>query len=98
LSVGGGDSKRGVSMNVVHALRLAKDRGAAIFGIVGRNGGCTADFADCCVVIPPLYPGHVTPHTEGVCAIVWHLLVSHPRLQRANARWESLGTASVTHA
>ncbi len=61
------------------ALELADERGASIFGIVGRDGGFTAKVADACVIIPPLYPDHVTPHTEGLCAVLWHLLVSPSR-------------------
>lgn len=89
-SVGGGNAEMGVSANLVVALQLARERGASIFGVVGRDGGTTAKLADACVIIPPLYPDHITPHTEGLCAVVWHLLVSHPALARAATRWESL--------
>jgi D-sedoheptulose 7-phosphate isomerase len=89
-SVGGGDAARGVSGNIVRALELANDRGASIFGVVGRDGGFTAKVADSCVVIPPLYPDRTTPHTEGLCAVVWHLLVSHPALASAPTKWESI--------
>ncbi len=89
-SVGGGNQEKGVSTNLVAALRLARERGSSIFGVVGRDGGTTAQLADACVVIPPLYADHVTPHTEGLCAVVWHLLVSHPALARLATRWESL--------
>ena len=89
-SVGGGNAEKGVSTNLVVALQLARERGASIFGVVGRDGGTTAKLADACVVIPPLYGDHITPHTEGLCAVVWHLLVSHPALARAATRWESL--------
>ncbi|MGO9781997.1 MAG: SIS domain-containing protein [Streptosporangiaceae bacterium] len=89
-SVGGGNAERGVSANLVVALQLARERGASIFGVVGRDGGTTAKLADACVIIPPLYADHITPHTEGLCAVVWHLLVSHPALARAATRWESL--------
>ena len=68
----------------------ALDRRSSIFGIVGRDGGFTAEVADCSVVIPPLYADHVTPHTEGLCAVVWHLLVSHPALARTPTKWESV--------
>ncbi len=71
-SVGGGDQARGVSANLVAALELAVERAASIFGIVGRDGGFTAKVANACVVIPPLYPERVTPHTEGLCAVIWH--------------------------
>ncbi len=89
-SVGGGNAERGVSANLVIALQLARERGASIFGVVGRDGGTTAKLADACVIIPPLYADHITPHTEGLCAVVWHLLVSHPALARVPTRWESL--------
>jgi D-sedoheptulose 7-phosphate isomerase len=92
-SVGGGNRQRNVSVNLVAALELARERRAAIYGVVGRDGGFTRDVADACVVIPPTYPDHVTPHTEGLCAVVWHLLVSHPALMVAATKWES-----VTHA
>ena len=89
-SVGGGNAEKRVSTNLVAALELGRERGCAIFGIVGRDGGMTARAADACVVIPPLYASHVTPHTEGLCAVLWHLLVSHPALARTATRWESL--------
>ena len=89
-SVGGGNAAKGVSTNLITALQLGRERGSAIFGIVGRDGGTTARLADACVVIPPLYADHITPHTEGLCAVVWHLLVSHPALARVATRWESL--------
>jgi D-sedoheptulose 7-phosphate isomerase len=89
-SVGGGDAERNVSANLVRALEHAREAGARIFGIVGRDGGFTAQVADECVVIPPLAGERVTPHTEGLCAVVWHLLVSHPALQRQGTHWESL--------
>jgi D-sedoheptulose 7-phosphate isomerase len=89
-SVGGGSAERNVSPNLVRAIEVAQAKGARIFGIVGRNGGVTRDRADACVLVPPLVPSRVTPHTEGLCAIVWHLLVSHPALQRSGTRWESL--------
>jgi D-sedoheptulose 7-phosphate isomerase len=89
-SVGGGDDVKGVSTNIVAAVKLAVGRGTPVFGIVGRDGGTTARLATACVVIPPLYPSHITPHTEGLCAVVWHLLVSHPSLAKAPTRWESL--------
>jgi D-sedoheptulose 7-phosphate isomerase len=89
-SVGGGNAEKGVSTNLVAALRLARERGTPIFGVVGRDGGMTAQVAEACVVIPPLYADHITPHTEGLCAVVWHLLVSHPALARSATRWESL--------
>jgi D-sedoheptulose 7-phosphate isomerase len=89
-SVGGGDAAKNVSTNLIAALQLGHERGASTFGIVGRDGGMTAQIAETCVVIPPLYPDHITPHTEGLCAVLWHLLVSHPALARVATRWESL--------
>jgi D-sedoheptulose 7-phosphate isomerase len=90
VSVGGGSREKQVSVNLVRALELARERGASIFGIVGRDGGFTASVADACVVIPPLIPERITPHTEGLCAVVWHLLVSHPALSRTVTKWESV--------
>jgi D-sedoheptulose 7-phosphate isomerase len=89
-SVGGGNAAKKVSTNIVSALELARERGASIYGIVGRDGGTTAELADACVIIPPLYDDHITPHTEGLCAVVWHLLVTHPALASVATRWESL--------
>jgi D-sedoheptulose 7-phosphate isomerase len=90
-SVGGGDRKAGVSVNLVRALEVARDAGATICGIVGRDGGYTAQVADSCVVVPPVFPERVTAHTEGLCAVLWHLLVSHPVLQQLPNKWESVG-------
>ncbi len=89
-SVGGGNREKQVSNNLVVALELAKQVGARIYGVVGRDGGFTKQAADACVVIPPLNAERVTPHTEGLCAVVWHLLVSHPALQRQAGKWESV--------
>jgi D-sedoheptulose 7-phosphate isomerase len=89
-SVGGGNREQQVSVNLVRALELAAERRAAVFGVVGRDGGFTKRAAEACVVIPALVEERVTPHTEGLCAVVWHLLVSHPALQRAPTRWESM--------
>ena len=89
-SVGGGDAERNVSTNIVRALEHATSVGASVFGVVGRDGGYTAKVAQACVVIPPLFPDHVTPHTEGLAAVVWHLLVSHPALAAGATKWESL--------
>jgi D-sedoheptulose 7-phosphate isomerase len=79
-----------VSPNIVRAVETARHVGAGIHGIVGRDGGFTAASADSCVIIPPLVAERVTPHTEGLCAVIWHLLVSHPALQHVPARWESV--------
>ncbi len=89
-SVGGGSAEKNVSMNLVKALELARARGAGIFGIVGRDGGYTAQVATACAVIPVINPERITPHTEGICAVIWHLLVSHPALKAAPTKWESV--------
>jgi len=88
-SVGGGSKEKNVSPNLVRALELASARGSAVFGVVGRDGGATRAAAEACVVIPTVAPERITPHTEGLCAVVWHLLVSHPALKRAETKWES---------
>ncbi|MEQ8330657.1 MAG: SIS domain-containing protein [Longimicrobiales bacterium] len=88
-SVGGGDLERNISPNIVRALQLAKERGAKVIGIVGRDGGYTAKVADACVVVPVVNPAMITPHTESFQALVWHLLVSDPRLQVMSNKWES---------
>lgn len=93
-SVGGGDKDRNVSANLVAALDVAQEVSASVHGIVGRDGGHTARVADACVVVPPLAADRITPHTEGLCAVVWHLLVSHPQLQVNATKWES--TAGVS--
>ncbi len=89
-SVGGGNLEKNISPNLVSALQYAKRVGARAIGIVGRDGGFTAQMADCCILIPTLNPEHVTPHTESLQGLVWHLLVSHPRLKAAPTKWESL--------
>jgi D-sedoheptulose 7-phosphate isomerase len=88
-SVGGGSKERNLSVNLVNALILAKSVGASVFGVVGRDGGYTSQVADACVIIPPLFDERITPHTEGLAAVVWHLLVSHPVLQVHTTKWES---------
>ncbi len=88
-SVGGGDKERNISVNLIRALELAKSVGAATFGIVGSKDGFTATNADACVVIPPLKPERRTPHAEGLAAVVWHLIVSHPALKVSETKWES---------
>jgi len=90
-SVGGGDAERGVSTNLVRALEHAKAVGARVGGIVGRDGGFTAKVADACVIVPTVSPDLVTAHAEAFQAVVWHCLVSHPRLKAAPMKWESLG-------
>ncbi len=88
-SVGGGSLEKNVSPNLVRALQYAKEVGATIVGIVGRDGGYTATVADAAVIIPTVNPDHVTPHSESFQATVWHLLVSHPKLKAAVTKWES---------
>jgi D-sedoheptulose 7-phosphate isomerase len=89
-SVGGGDAQRNVSANLVRALQCAKEAGAKICGVVGRDGGFTAQVADACALVRVANPATVTPHTEAFQALVWHLLVSHPRLKAAEMKWESI--------
>jgi D-sedoheptulose 7-phosphate isomerase len=88
-SVGGGDLEKNVSPNLVAALQLAKERGSAVLGIVGRDGGYTAKVADVAIVIPTVNPGDTTPHSEAFQAVIWHLFVSHPKLKVAQTKWES---------
>ena len=89
LSVGGGSVEKNVSANLVRALEHARTVGASIVGIVGRDGGYTARVADVCVIVPTVNPETITPHSEAFQAVVWHLLVSHPRLKTAPTKWES---------
>lgn len=89
-SVGGGNAEKNVSPNLVKAIDLANEVGAKVCGIVGRDGGYTAVKGDAVVIIPPLVENRITPHTEGLCAVVWHLLVSHPLLQIKTTMWESV--------
>jgi len=89
-SVGGGNLEKNVSVNLVRAIDEARARGAQVFGIVGKDGGYTRKASQTCVVIPVVSPERITPHTEGLCAVVWHLLVSHPALKAAQTKWESV--------
>ncbi len=89
-SVGGGNLEKNISPNLVSALQLAKKVGANILGIVGRDGGYTAQVADCCILIPTVNPETITPHAEAFQSVIWHLLVSHPRLKVAPMKWESV--------
>ena len=89
-SVGGGSLEKNVSPNLVAALQYAREVGAQVLGVVGRDGGYTAQVADACVIVPTVNPETVTPHTEAFQAVVWHLLVSHPALKAAPAKWESV--------
>ena len=87
LSVGGGDVEKGVSKNLCSAIDFAKSRDSKIIGIVGREGGYTQNYADICLVIPPINPAAITPHSESFQAIVWHLMVSHPKLKSNATKW-----------
>ena len=88
-SVGGGDAERKISSNLVSALRYAKKIGAKICGVIGRDGGYTAQVADVCVLVPVVNSETITPHTESFQALVWHLIVSHPRIKANEMKWES---------
>jgi D-sedoheptulose 7-phosphate isomerase len=92
-SVGGGDLQKNVSANLVRALEHARKVRATICGVVGRDGGYTAQVASACVLIPVANPSTITPHTESFQAMIWHLLVSHPKLRVAEMKWESLQQA-----
>lgn len=89
LSVGGGDAQRDISVNLCEALRFARQQGARIYGIVGRDGGYTAQVADACVIVPTVNPATTTPHAEAFQAVIWHLIVSHPALAVNQMKWES---------
>ena len=88
-SVGGGNLEKNVSPNLVSAIQVAKQVGATVTGIVGRDGGYTAKEANACVIVPTVNPDHVTPHSEAFQAVVWHLFVSHPKLKVGKTKWES---------
>jgi len=89
LSVGGGNLEKNISPNLVMALQYAKKVGAKVAGVVGRDGGYTAKVADACVIVPTVNPETITPHSEAFQAVVWHLLVSHPKLKANQTKWES---------
>jgi len=89
-SVGGGNKEKNISSNLVEALKYAKEARAKIFGIVGRDGGHTAKVADACVIVPPINSETITPHTESFQAVVWHLIISHPRMKVSEMKWESV--------
>jgi D-sedoheptulose 7-phosphate isomerase len=91
-SVGGGNLEKNISPNLVNAMKYAKQVGAKITGIVGRDGGYTAEVADACVIIPTVNPENITPHSEAFQAVIWHLLVSHPKLKENQTKWESAVT------
>ena len=89
MSVGGGSLERNISLNLISAIQLAKGVGAKVTGIVGRDGGYTAQAADACVIVPTVNVETITPHSEEFQAVIWHLLVSHPLLKRNPTKWES---------
>jgi D-sedoheptulose 7-phosphate isomerase len=91
-SVGGGDVERKISLNIVRAVEYARSLGARVCGILGRDGGATATVADAFVLVPTVDPAMVTPHAEAFQAVLWHLLVSHPRLRTAPPKWEGLSS------
>jgi D-sedoheptulose 7-phosphate isomerase len=93
-SVGGGNLEKNISANLVTALQFGKEVGCTILGVVGRDGGYAAKVADACVVVPTVNPENVTPHSEAFQAVVWHLLVSHPKLKANQTKWESVFTAA----
>jgi D-sedoheptulose 7-phosphate isomerase len=93
LSVGGGNLEKNISPNLVEALKYAKTVGAKITGVVGRDGGYTAQVADACVIVPTVNTETITPHAEAFQAVVWHLLVSHPALKANQTKWESAAAA-----
>jgi D-sedoheptulose 7-phosphate isomerase len=88
-SVGGGSEEKNISMNLVNAVRLAREVGAGVVGVVGRDGGYTAGVADACVIVPTVDAALITAHTEAFQAVVWHMLVSHPAIQQHEMKWES---------
>lgn len=88
-SVGGGNLEKNISPNLVEAIKFAKSVGAKVTGVVGRDGGYTAQVADACVIVPTVNPETITPHSEAFQAVVWHLLVSHPKLKANQTKWES---------
>jgi D-sedoheptulose 7-phosphate isomerase len=89
-SVGGGDLEKNVSPNLVEALKFAKEVGAKVTGVVGRDGGFTGQVADACVIVPTVNPENITPHSESFQAVIWHLLASHPKLKENQTKWESV--------
>ena len=97
LSVGGGDLERNISPNLVLRLEFAKQVGASVCGIVGRDGGYTARVADACVIIPTINPQTITPHAEAFQAVVWHLIVTHPKVRSAEMKWESSAGKSAKY-
>ena len=90
LSVGGGSKENNISTNIVNALDVAKEKKAKIMGVVSRDGGYTVKMADACVVVPPINPNTITPHAEAFQGVIWHLIVSDPRMMQIENKWESV--------
>jgi D-sedoheptulose 7-phosphate isomerase len=90
-SVGGGSLEKNISPNLVRALQYSRKVGARIIGVVGRDGGYTAQVADACVIVPTVNSQNITPHSEAFQSIIWHLMVSHPLLKASQTKWESTG-------
>lgn len=88
-SVGGGNLEKNISVNLIRAIEYAKKMKARVFGIVGRDGGYTAEMADACLIVPTIDSGTITPHTEAFQAVVWHLIISHPEMKETEMKWES---------
>ena len=88
-SVGGGNLEKNISPNLVRAIQYGKEVGATVLGVVGRDGGYTAQAADVCVIVPTVNPDHITPHAEAFQGVVWHLIVSHPAIKASQTKWES---------
>ena len=95
MSVGGGNLKKNISPNLIEAIKLAKSVEAKVVGIVGLKDGYTAKFADICVVIPTVNPNTITPHSEEFQSVVWHLLISHPKLKKNETKWESISISET---
>jgi D-sedoheptulose 7-phosphate isomerase len=89
-SVGGGNKEKNISANIVYALETAKEQNARVMGIIGRDGGYTAKVADACVIIPPVNPDTITPHSEAFQGVIWHLIAADPRMMQIKNKWESL--------
>jgi D-sedoheptulose 7-phosphate isomerase len=94
-SVGGGNAEKNISANIVEALKFSRSRGAKIVGVVGRDGGYTKQVADACVMIPVVNSENVTPHTEAFQAVMWHLIVSHPKFRVQEGKWESTQKSKI---
>lgn len=89
-SVGGGNLEKNISANIVESIKLAQKKNSKVIGIVGRDGGYTAQISDACVIIPTVNSNTITPHTEAFQAVIWHLIVSHPNLKKNEMKWEEI--------